>query len=115
MDTHLISISHYRIALAELKKLKDQLKNLLDKGFIYPSMSPWGATILFTRKKDGSLYLCIDYRQLNKVTMKNKYPHSRIDDLFDQSQGARYFSNIDLWSGYYQRKTREVDIPNTAF
>ena len=72
------------MAPAELKELKEQLKDLLDKGFIRPSFSPWGAPILFVKKKDGSLRLCIDYRQLNKVTIKNKYPIPRIDDLFDQ-------------------------------
>ena len=76
-------------------ELKEQLKDLLDKGFIRPSVSPWGAPVLFVRKKDGSLRMCIDYRQLNKVTIKNKYPLARIDDLFDQLQGATYFSKID--------------------
>ena len=89
------------MAPAELKKLKDQLKDLLDKGFIIPNVSPWGAPILFVYKKDGSLRMCIDYRQLNKVTVKNRYPLPRIDDLFDQLQGASYFSKIDLRSGYH--------------
>ena len=83
-NTQPISIPPYRTAPAELKKLKDQLKDLLDKGFIRPSISPWGAPILFVKKKDGSLRICIDYRQLNKVTIKNKYPIPRIGDLFDQ-------------------------------
>ena len=83
-DTRPISIPPYRMAPAELKELKDQLEDLLDKGFIRPSVSPWGAPVLFVKKKDGSLRLCIDYRQLNKVTVKNKYPLPRIDDLFDQ-------------------------------
>ncbi|XP_070002585.1 uncharacterized protein [Nicotiana sylvestris] len=100
--TQPISIPPYRMALAELKELKDQLKDLLEKGFIRPSTSPWGAPVLFVRKKDGSLRMCIDYRQLNKVTIKNKYPLPRIDDLFDQLQGARCFSKIDLRSGYHQ-------------
>ena len=103
------------MAPAELKKLKEQLKDLLDKGFIRPSTSPWGAPVLFVRKKDGSLRMCIDYRQLNKVTIKNIYPLPRIDDLFDQLQGARYFSKIDLCSGYHQVRVRESDIPKTAF
>ena len=91
-----ISMPPYRMAPAELSELKEQLQDLLDKGFIRPSTSPWGAPVLFVKKKDGSLRLCIDYKQLNKVTIKNKYPHPRIDDLFDQLQGARYFSKIDL-------------------
>ena len=91
-----ISIPPYRMAPAELKELKDQLDDLLDKGLILPSVSPWGAPVLFVRKKDGSLRMCIDYRQLNKVTIKNKYPLPRIDDLFDQLQGASHFSKIDL-------------------
>ena len=91
------------------------MKDLLDKGFIRPSSSPWGAPVLFVRKKDGSLRMCIDYRQLNKVTTKNKYPLPRIDDLFDQLQGAKWFSKIDLRSGYHQVRVREKDIPKTAF
>ena len=91
-----ISIPPYRMALLELRELKVQLQDFLDKGFIRPSTSPWGAPVLFIKKKDGSLRLCIDYRQLNKVTTKNKYPLSRIDDLFDQLQGTRCFSKIDL-------------------
>ncbi|KAL5801392.1 hypothetical protein ACOSQ3_033024 [Xanthoceras sorbifolium] len=79
-----VSIAPYRMAPAELKELKIQLQELLDKGFIRPSVSPWGAPVLFVKKKDGSLRLCIDYRQLNKLTVKNKYPLPRIDDLFDQ-------------------------------
>ncbi|XP_070034523.1 uncharacterized protein [Nicotiana tomentosiformis] len=84
------------MTLAEIKELKDQLKDLLGKGFIRPRVSPWGAPVLFVKKKDGSLRICIDYQQLNKVTIKNKYPLPRIDDLFDQLQGAKYFSKIDL-------------------
>ncbi len=114
-DTRPISIPPYRMAPAELKELKEQLKDLLDKGFIRPSVSPWGAPVLFVRKKDGSLRMCIDYRQLNKVTIKNKYPLPRIDDLFDQLQGATCFSKIDLRSGYHQLRVRECDIPKTAF
>ncbi|KAH0695789.1 hypothetical protein KY289_013271 [Solanum tuberosum] len=114
-DTQPISIPPYRMALAELKELKEQFKNLLDKGFIQPSISPWGSPILFEKKKDGSLRMCIDYRQLNKVTIKNKYPLPRIEDLFDQFQGASYFSKIDLRSGYHQLRVRGVDITKMAF
>ncbi|KAH0784113.1 hypothetical protein KY290_003711 [Solanum tuberosum] len=115
LDTRPISIPPYRMAPAELKELKEQLKDLLEKGFIQLSVSPWGAPVLFVRKKDGSLRMCIDYRQLNKVTIKNKYPLPRIDDLFDQLQGATCFSKIDLRSGYHQLRVRECDIPKTAF
>ncbi|KAH0694961.1 hypothetical protein KY285_022058 [Solanum tuberosum] len=114
-DTRPISIPPYRMAPAELKELKEQLKDLLEKGFIRPSVSPWGAPILIVRKKDGSLRMCIDYRQLNKVTIKNKYPLPRIDDLFYQLQGATCFSKIDLRSGYHQLRVRKCDIPKTAF
>ena len=114
-DTQPISIFTYRMASAELKKLKEQLKDLLDKGFIRPSVSPRGAPVLFVRKKDGSLRMCIDYHQLNKVTIKNKYPLLRIDDLFDQLQGASYLSKINLHFGYHQLKVKECDIPKTAF
>jgi len=96
-----ISIPPYRMAPAELKELKEQLEDLLKKGFIRPSVSPWGAPVLFVKKKDGTMRMCIDYRQLNKVTVKNKYPLPRIDDLFDQLQGASVFSKIDLRSGYH--------------
>ncbi|KAH0784229.1 hypothetical protein KY290_003827 [Solanum tuberosum] len=114
-DIQPISIPPYRMAPAELKELKAQLKDLLDKGFIQPSISHWGAPVLFVKKKDGSLRMCIDYRQLNKVTIKNKYPLPRIDDLFDQLQGASYFSKIDLRSGYHQLRVRGVDVPKIAF
>ncbi|TMW85842.1 hypothetical protein EJD97_022394 [Solanum chilense] len=103
------------MAPAELKELKEQLKHLLDKGFIRPSISPWGAPVLFVRKKDGSLRMCIDYRQLNKVTIKNKYPIPRIDDLFDQLQGSSHFSKIDLSSGYHHLRVRDSDIPKIVF
>ncbi|XP_015162317.1 uncharacterized protein [Solanum tuberosum] len=103
------------MAPAELRELKEQLKDLLDKGFIRPSTSPCGASVLFVRKKDGSLWMCINYRQLNKVSIKNKYPLPRIYDLFDQLQGAKCFSKIDLRSAYHQLQVREVDIPKTAF
>ena len=110
-----VSIAPYKMAPTELKELKTQLQELYDKGFIHPSISPWGAPVLFVKKKDGSLQLCIDYRQLNKVTIKNKYPLPRIDDLFDQLKGAKFFSKIDLRSGYYQLGVKGVDIPKTAF
>ena len=99
--TRPISIPPYRMAPAELKELKEQLQDLLSKGFIRPSVSPWDAPVLFVKKKDGSMRMCIDYRQLNKVTIRNKYPIPRIDDLFDQLQGASVFSKIDLRSGYH--------------
>ena len=105
----------YRMAPVELAELKVQLQELLDKGFIRPSNSPWGAPILFVKKKDGTFRLCIDYRQLNKVTVKNKYPLPRIDDLFDQFKGAQVFSKIDLRSGYHQLRIKERDVPKTAF
>ena len=100
---------------AELRELKAQLQELLGKGFIRLSASPWGASVLFVKKKDGSFRMCIDYRQLNKVTIKNKYPIPRIDDLFDQLQSAFVFSKIDLRSGYHQLKIRATDVPKTAF
>ncbi|KAJ0458542.1 putative nucleotidyltransferase, Ribonuclease H [Helianthus annuus] len=105
----------YRLAPTEMLELKKQLDELLSKGFIQPSSSPWGAPVLFVKKKDGSMRMCIDYRELNKVTIKNRYQLPRIDDLFDQLQGARYFSKIDLRSGYHQLKVQEEDIPKTAF
>ena len=95
-----ISIPPYRMAPAELKELKAQLEELLNKGFIRPSTSPWGGPVLFVKKKDGSLRLCIDYRQLNRATIRNQYPLPRIDELFDQLQGSRVYSKIDLRSGY---------------
>jgi hypothetical protein len=96
-----ISKAPYQMAPAELKELKDQLQELLEKGFIHPSSSPWGAFMLFVKKKDKTLRMCIDYRELNKVTIKNKYPLPRIDDLLDQLQGASIFFKIDLRSGYH--------------
>ncbi|KAL0560329.1 hypothetical protein IC582_000730 [Cucumis melo] len=110
-----ISRAPYRMAPAELKELKVQLQELLDKGFIRPSVSPWGAPVLFVKKKDGSMRLCIDYRELNKVTVKNRYPLPRIDDLFDQLQRATMFSKIDLRAGYHQLRIKDEDVPKTAF
>ncbi|KAK1415113.1 hypothetical protein QVD17_30884 [Tagetes erecta] len=110
-----VAKSPYRLAPSEMKELMSQLQDLLDKGFIRPSVSPWGAPILFVKKKDGSMRMCIDYRELNKLTIKNRYPLPRIDDLFDQLQGASWFSKIDLRSGYHQVKVREEDVPKTAF
>ena len=110
-----MSRAPYRMAPTELKELKSQLQELLDKGFIRPSVSPWGAPVLFVKKKDGTLRMCIDYRQINKVTVKNKYPLPRIEDLFDQLKGAGVFSKIDLRSGYYQLRVKEGDVPKTAF
>ncbi|GJS64617.1 putative reverse transcriptase domain-containing protein [Tanacetum coccineum] len=105
----------YRLAPSEMKELAEQLQELTDKGFIRPSSSPWGAPVLFVKKKDGSFRMCIDYRELNKLTVKNRYPLPRIDDLFDQLQGSSIYSKIDLRSGYHQLRVREEDIPKTAF
>ncbi|GKA43699.1 putative reverse transcriptase domain-containing protein [Tanacetum coccineum] len=131
----------YRLAPSEMKELSEQLKELSDKGFIRPSSSPWGALVLFVKKKDGSFRMCIDYRELNKLTVKNRYPlpriddlfdqlqgssdrphcceeplsRPRIDDLFDQLQGSSVYSKIDLRSGYHQLRVREEDISKTAF
>ncbi|GJV50801.1 putative reverse transcriptase domain-containing protein [Tanacetum coccineum] len=98
----------------ELQELSTRLQELSDKGFIRPSSSPWGAPILFFKKKDGSFRMCIDYRELNKLTMKNRYPLSRIDDLFDQLQGSKVYFKIDMRSGYHQLRVREEDIPKTT-
>nr|GEV30271.1 putative reverse transcriptase domain-containing protein [Tanacetum cinerariifolium] len=103
----------YRLAPSEMKELSDQLKELVDKGFIRPSSSPWGAPVLFVKKKDGSFWMCIDYQELNKLT--NRYPLPRINDLFDQLQGSSVYSKIDMRSGYHQLRVREEDIPKTAF
>jgi hypothetical protein len=110
-----ISKASYKMSREELAELKIQLKDLLDKGFIHPSSSPWGCPTLFVSKKDKSLRLCVDYRPLNAVTIKNKYPLPHIDILFDQLAGARVFSKIDLRSGYHEIKIRDEDIPKTAF
>ncbi|GJV83534.1 putative reverse transcriptase domain-containing protein [Tanacetum coccineum] len=105
----------YRLAPSKMKELSEQLQELSDKGFIRPSSSPWAAPVLFVKKKDGSFRMCIDCRELNKLTVKNRYPLPRIDDLFDQLQGSSIYSKIDLRSGYHQLRVREQDIPKTAF
>ena len=110
-----VSRTPYRMVPAELRELNEQLKDLLEKGYIRPSTSPWGAPVLFVKKKDGSLRMCIDYRGLNELTVKNKYPLPRIEDLFDQLRGATVFSKIDLRSGYHQVLVAEADRPKTAF
>ncbi|GJX45647.1 putative reverse transcriptase domain-containing protein [Tanacetum coccineum] len=104
----------YRLTPSKMKELLEQLKELSDKGFIRPSSSPWGAPVLFVKKKDGSFWMCIDYRELNKLTVKNRYPLPRIDDLFDQLQGSSVYSMIDLRSGYHQLRVREEDIPKST-
>ncbi|GJV43630.1 putative reverse transcriptase domain-containing protein [Tanacetum coccineum] len=105
----------YRLAPSELQELSTQLQELSDKGFIRPSSSSWGALVLFIKKKDGSFRMCIDYLELNKLTVKNRYPLLRIDNLFDQLQGSSVYSKIDLRSGYHQLRVRDEDIPKTAF
>jgi hypothetical protein len=114
-DTTPISKRPYMMSVEELKELKKQLTELQEVGYIRPSSSPWGAPVLFVQKKDGSQRMCVDYRSLNDVTIKNKYSLPRINDLFDQMRGARVFSKIDLRSGYHQMKNRSSDIPKTAF
>ncbi|GJU49454.1 putative reverse transcriptase domain-containing protein [Tanacetum coccineum] len=105
----------YRLAPSKMKELSKQLQELSDKGFIRPSSSPWGAPVLFVKKKDGSFRMCIEYCELNKLTVKNRYPLPRIDDLFDQLQRSSIYSKIDLRSGYHQLRVREHEIPKTAF
>nr|GEX88674.1 hypothetical protein [Tanacetum cinerariifolium] len=109
-----IARAPYRLALSEMKELSEQLQELSDKGFIRPSSSPWGAPVLFVKKKDGSFRMCIDYQELNQLTVKNRYPLPRIDDLFDQLQGSSIYSKIDLRSGYHQLRAREQDILKTV-
>jgi hypothetical protein len=105
----------YRMATPELAELKEHNKELLEKGLIRPNSSPWGATVIFVPKKDGTQRLCVDYRVLNEVTIKNMYLPPRIDDLFDQLCGVCVFSKIDLRSRYHQLKIQECDILKTAF
>ena len=115
LGTSPIFMTPHRMALVELQELRVQLQELLDKGFIRPSTSSWGTPVLFAKKKDKTLRLCIDYRKLNRVTIKNRYPLSRIDDLFDQLRGARVYSKIVLRTGYHQLRVRETNIPKTTF
>jgi hypothetical protein len=110
-----VAKSPYRMSSDELDELKKQLKKLLEQGFVRPSASPWGSPVLFVEKKDGTKRMCIDYRTLNSMTIKNKYPLPRIEDLLDRLKKAKFFSKIDLRSGYHQMKIREQDIPKTAF
>ncbi|GJS60811.1 putative reverse transcriptase domain-containing protein [Tanacetum coccineum] len=105
----------YILAPSEMQELSNHLQKLADRGFIRPSTSPWGAPVLFFKKKDGSFRMCIDYRELNKLTVKNRYPLPRIDDLFDQLQSSSVYSKIDLKSGYHQLRVSDEDIPKTAF
>jgi hypothetical protein len=111
----LIAQRPYRMNPQELEELKKQLADMLSKGLIRPSASPWGSPVLFVDKRDGTIRLCVDYRKLNEVTIKNKYPLPKIEDLFDQLNGAKVFSKIDLRTGYHQLMVRESDIPKTAF
>jgi hypothetical protein len=110
-----VAKSPYRMSSDELDELKKQLKKLLEQGFVRPSASPWGSPVLFVEKKDGTKTRCIDYRTLNSMTIKNKYLLPRIEDLLDRLKKAKFFSKIDLRSGYHQMKIRERDIPKTAF
>ena len=105
----------YRLSKPEVQELEDRLGEFTMKGFIRPSISPYGASVIFAGKKDSSLRFCVDYRALNKQTIKNKYPLPRIDDLFDQLQGSKVFSKIDLMSGYYQIRMKPEDIHKTVF
>ena len=119
LGTSTISMTPHRMAPVESQELRVQLQELLDKGFIRPSTSPWSAPVLFAKKKkkkkDKTLQLYIDYRQLNRVTIKNQYPLPRIDDLFDQLRGARVYFKIDLRTGYHQLRVRETNIPKMVF
>ena len=115
IELHLGTSPPHRMAPVELQELKVQIQELLDKGFIRPSTSPWGALILFAKKNDKTLRLCIDYRQLNRVTIKNRYPLPMINDLFDQLRREQVYSKIDILTGYHQLRVREADIPKTMF
>ena len=101
--------------ILELNESKAQLKELIDKKYIRPSVSPWGALVIFVKKKDKTMRLCTNYHQLNKMTIKNRYPLPRIDDLFDQLHGATVFSKIDLRYGYHQVRIKDEDIFKTTF
>jgi hypothetical protein len=113
--TALIYKTPFGMTTPELAEVKEHIKDLLEKGFIHPNSSPWGAPVIFVPKMDGTQRLCVDYRERNEVTVKNKYPLPRIDDMFDQLQGVCVFSKIDLRSGYHQLKIRECDISKTPF
>ena len=113
--TSTISMTPHRMTPVELQELRVQLKGLLDKGFMKTSTSPWGAPVLIAKKKGKTLRLCVDYRKWNRVMIRNRYPLPRIDDLFDQSRGARVYSKINLRAGYHQLRIRDTDIPKTAF
>ena len=110
-----ISMTPHKMAPVELQELRVQLQELLEKGFIRPRTSLWGAPVLFVKKKDKTLRPCIDYRKLNRVAIKNRHPLPRIDDLFDQLRGARVYSKIDLHTGYHQLRVRETNIPKMVF
>jgi len=110
-----VSMAPYRMSPAELVEFKKQIEELMAKQFIRPSTSPWGAPVLLVKKKDGSSCLCVDYKQLNKMTIKNKYPLPRIDDMMDQLHGSSVFSKIDLQSGYHQILLKADDVQKTAF
>jgi len=110
-----VSKAPYRMRIPELTELKIKLHELLDKGYIRPSVSPWGEPVVFVKKKDGTMRLCIDYRKLNKLTIKKKYPLQRIDNLFDQVKDATLFSKIDLRSGYHQIRIKDEDVCKTTF
>ena len=110
-----ISRAPYCMAPIELKELKTQLQELLDKGFVRPSVSPWGALVLFVKKKKSTLQMCIDYQQIYKVTVKNKYPLPKKEDIFYQLKGVSVFLKINLRSGYYQLQVKDVDVLKTAF
>lgn len=105
----------YRMSPGELDELKAQLKELVDSGFIQPSKSPYGAPVLFVKKKDGTMRMCVDYRELNRITVKNRYPLPCVEELFDRLRGAKYFSKIDLRSGYHQVRIHPDDVHKTAF
>nr|GFA93314.1 putative reverse transcriptase domain-containing protein [Tanacetum cinerariifolium] len=111
----LVARSTYRLASSEMQELSTKLQELSDKGYIRPSSSHWGALVLFVKKKDGSFQMCIDYHELNKLTLKNRYPLSRIDNLFDQLQRSNVYSKINLRSGYHQLKVRKEGILKTVF
>jgi hypothetical protein len=110
-----VSKTPYQMSTPKLKELQMQLEEVLNKGYMRPSVSPWGAPICFVKKKEGTLRLCIDFRQLNKYTIKNKYPLPQIDALFDQLRGENIFSNIDLRAGYHQVRIKEEDVHKTTF